>query len=282
MTPILFGYFGNDVALARSAFSDVRDAFRVSDSDGATAWGLGSLQEGLAVVKRRPGMSDRLVDFGALTCDLPSRVSIGAVLGSADRSGTDSIPPFRYHNWLLGVKPRRSGSLSAQSRAAVRQTVPDHLRRSKEGESDAELIALALMSRFFCRTDWRSPEMPARLVAEHLLEGVATLVSAAGEDRLELDGMFSNGKSFIAVAHSTPIFWKRFEGLADDEAVRAERQALGLVPRLTPRAHFRGILLSTRIAPELEAWSRLEPGQVLSYEHQTGPEILEFDRQSPS
>ena len=253
----------NDFTLSSAVVAEAASALRAAPEDGATAWGFGSVQDRRALVKRRPHLGNHVFDFAALLGDAPSRVQIGVVAGPTERAlGTDAIPPFRFHHWLMAGFPLPAVAMTPSERAAVRALVPDHVLRTQEGESDGELLALALVGGVAMDPASANADFPLDRLATHLARSLGQVRALAPE--LPLDSVVSNGRLLVATADQRPFYWRVFEGLDDDPVEASRRRMMHLSPRPLPRPHFRAVFVSS--TPDLPgAWLTLEQGQQLRY-----------------
>ncbi len=128
---MIYAVISNDVALTPAALLDDQERLRASPADGARAWGLGSVQDRRALVKRRPQLSNRVFDFAALASDVPSRVVVGTVVGGdGPPLRIDAIPPFRFQNWVMAPQPTATPVLTRDARQGVREMIPDHVQQT--------------------------------------------------------------------------------------------------------------------------------------------------------
>ena len=269
----LYAVISNDVALTPAALLDDRERFRAGPTDGARAWGLGSVQDRRALIKRRPQLGNHVFDFAALASDAPSRVVVGCVVGGDGPSlPTDAIPPFRFQNWVMAPQPTATRVLDAEARDCVRAMVPDHVRQTLEGESDGELMSHAMIGGIGLHPAARTPDFPVELVDELVSASYERLRDLVG-DEIPLDLLLSNGRVLWAVADSRPLWFRWFEGLGDDPLARAERRKMALAPRPTPRPHFRALVV-TSVASDDDDWEKLDVGQRLNFVATSAPQIL--------
>ena len=164
---MIYAVISNDVALTPAALLDDQERLRASPADGARAWGLGSVQDRRALVKRRPQLSNRVFDFAALASDVPSRVVVGTVVGGdGPPLRIDAIPPFRFQNWVMAPQPTATPVLTRDARQGVREMIPDHVQQTLEDESDAELMSHAMIGGLGLHPAAGTPDFPIELVDE--------------------------------------------------------------------------------------------------------------------
>ncbi len=264
---------GNDVALAQSALWDDRERLREAFGRQPVAWGLGSVQDRRAIIKRRPAGRELGFDFAALASDTPSRVVVGVVAHPDEaRLPTDALPPFRFQNWVVACPPIPRGALDDETRTGVDALLDDHVRRTMEGQSDGELLAHALINAVARRPDSRRPGFRLDDAMTAAVEGRAT-VREVVDDAVPLDAVFSNGRCLVAMTDTRPLYWRWFEGLEDDPVAREERRRMHLAPRPAPRPHYRGLIVTSVDSEPEVAWTRLEPRSVLGFEANSAPEV---------
>lgn len=272
----LHALLSNEIALNPAALWPDEAAFRVGADDGAVAWGVGTVQDGRALVKRRPRLGNHVFDFEALIEDAPSRFVVGVVLaGEGDRDdavATDSVPPFRFHNWILGAYPWTGRRLSAEQRAKVRALLPESMLHALEGESDAELVVQAIASGIASSRAHKNADFPAELAAELVRDGTQAVRAILGADGA-LDAVIGNGRVLVAQADSRPLHYRVVDGLDDDPIEARRRRDMHLGPRPVARPHFRAIVVSS-VALSTPGWVALSEGQVLCWDARHGTRIL--------
>lgn len=264
----------NEVALNRAVLWHDADRFRAGPDDGAVGWGFGLVQSGRVVVKRRPRLGNHVFDFAALVGDAPSRCVAGVVVADHGRTpDTDAVPPFRLNNWLLATYPSTGARIPREQRDTLRAALPDHVARTIEGESDAELVMHCLVSDLGADPAGRNADYPVEALADHLRTGAARILEhAPGAPR---DAVVGNGRVLAALADTQPLFFRTVDGLSDDPIEAARRQDMHLSPRVTPRDHFRAVMV-TSLAPDDASgsagreWRTVERGQVLTYTPREG------------
>lgn len=268
----IYAVISNDVALTPAALLDDQDRFRAEPNDGAKAWGLGSVQDRRALVKRRPKLGNHVFDFAALASDAPSRVVVGAVIsGDGPQPRTDAIPPFRFQNWVLAPQPPTSRFLDGELRKGVRALVPDHILRTLEGESDGELMTHAMIGGLGLHPAARTPDFPVELVDDLIIGSMTQLRELLG-DEIPLDLLVSNGRVLWAIADSKPLWFRWFEGLDDDPMVRAERKRMALAPKPTPRPHFRALVVTNDESDD-DGWTQVDVGNRLLFVATQAPDV---------
>lgn len=267
----------NEVALNRAVLWGDEERFRTAAADGASAWGVGVVQDGRALLKRRPRLGNHVFDFATLVGDSPSRFIVGVVLADDGRNrGTDSVPPFRFHNWILGTCPTAGDGMGKALRERVRALIPDHVARTIEGESDADLLMHALVSGIGGNATHRNADFPVELAADLVRDAAEELRSATGGEA-PLDAIIGNGRVLVALADRRPLFFRVVEGLDDDPLEIERRRSMHLGPRPTPRPHFRALAL-TSVESRSPEWTRLDPGSLLAYEPGAGAEVAPLAR----
>lgn len=269
----LYALVSNDFSLHSALLLPHVEQMRAGPAEGVRAWGFGSVQDRRALVKRRPRLGNHVFDFTKLVEDAPSRMVFGVTVGATERPlSTDAIPPFRFHNWLIAGYPGASARMNAEARQAVRALIPSHVLRTLEGESDEELLAHAMLGEVAMDPASKNADFPETRLREHALAAAERILGAldgATAAVPPLDTMIGNGRAFVAVARTRPLFWRHAVGLDDDPVEAARRRDMHLSPRLAPRPHFRGMVLTSIDGGD--GWQRLGPGEVLTYTTASGP-----------
>src|SRR5919112_1320672 len=135
----LFGLIGNRTDLAGRVLSHEADALRVQ-SKGSLGWGIGFYQGGEVLMRRRPIDDTRSsIEMGKVAGDVRADVVLGHVRNATVGSlRTENTHPFRYRQWLFA----QTGTLPSFD--AIRErlvgSVPEFLRSSIRGETDAEIL----------------------------------------------------------------------------------------------------------------------------------------------
>lgn len=271
----LYALVSNDFSLHSALLLPHAEQMRAGPADGATAWGFGSVQDRRALVKRRPRLGNHVFDFAKLVEDAPSRTVFGVTVGATGRPlPTDAIPPFRFHNWLIAGYPGAMARMSPDVRNVVRSLIPTHVLRTLEGDSDEELLAHAMLGEIAMDPASKNADFPAERLRQHTLaasDRIQAALTDAGAPTPPLDTLIGNGRAFVAVARTRPLFWQHAVGLADDPVEAARRRDMHLSARQTPRPHFRGLVITS--VPGDEDWERLEPGHVLTYTTASGARV---------
>ena len=262
----LFAYTGNDLSLTARALAPDRDALCVGGKRDPAGGGIGYIQEGSALVRRRPSMGQRPFDFAALASDTPSRTVIGAALTGdlRTKTQTNGIPPFRFRFWLATMAPRVDGSIPAAARERLMATMPDHIRRSLEGRSDAELLSKSFLAAMHERSNMRLPDYPRDAMVEaiqaHTSELQAAFADQAANDDLSL--IVSNGRAMAVSCDKAPVSYRWIDGLPD---VPKDEDALSLRHVQRDTTHFRGLVVVTGDAPA--RYTAMQPGTLMTYQH---------------
>jgi predicted glutamine amidotransferase len=142
----LFGLIGNRTDLASRVLTFEADALRVHSKGAPLGWGMGFYQGGEVLMRRRPIDDSRAaLDIAKVAGDVRADVLLGHVRNaSVGGLRTENTHPFRYRQWLFA----QTGTLPSFDaiRDRLLSSVPEFLRSSIRGETDAEILFYVFLS----------------------------------------------------------------------------------------------------------------------------------------
>src|SRR5512141_1610918 len=143
----LIGLIGNRADLAVRVLASEERALQVSSkhAGGALGWGIGFYQGGEVLMRRRPVDDHATVDVATVAGDVRADVLVGHVRSATVGSlRTENTHPFRYRQWLFA----QTGTLPSFDAIGDRllRSVPEFLRSSIRGETDAEILFYVFLS----------------------------------------------------------------------------------------------------------------------------------------
>lgn len=236
----LFGLIGNRTDLAGRVLGSEADALRVQSKGGPLGWGVGFYQGGEVLMRRRPIDDHPTIEIAKVAGDVRADVMVGQVRhATVGTLRTENTHPFRYRQWLFA----QTGTVSTFDaiRDRLTATVPEFLRSSIRGETDAEILFYVFLS--FLHDAGRLNDAiidPAR-VSEALRASVAVvdgMVAEVGGAENRLNLMVSNGENIFALHRGAQMGYRVFAGKADSELLIGDDLALR---RRTPeldKMHF--------------------------------------------
>jgi predicted glutamine amidotransferase len=237
----LFGLIGNRADLAGRVLGSERDALMVhARNGGQLGWGMGFYQGGEVLMRRRPIDDHAAIDVAKIAGDVRTDLLLGHVRSATVGSvRTENTHPFRYRQWLFA----QTGTLP--SFEAIRErlvaSVPEFLRSSIRGETDAELLFYVFLS--FLHDAGRLTEalMPVAHVRDALRSSVAVVDGMAAEvggEPSQVNLLASDGENVYVLHRGAQMGYRVFSGKVDADALIGED--LGL-RRKTPelaQMHF--------------------------------------------
>ncbi len=224
----LFGLIGNRADLASRVLATEQDALCVTSRGAPLGWGIGFYQGGEVLMRRRPIDEHDTIHVAKIAGDVRADVLIGHVRNATVGSlRTENTHPFRDRQWLFA----QTGPLP--SFEAIRErlvgSVPEFLRSSIRGESDAEILFYVFLS--FLHDAGRlndSVSEPAH-VRDALRSSVAVVDGMAAEvggTASSINVAVSNGENVFGLHRGNQMGYRTFSGKADAEALIGDDLAL--------------------------------------------------------
>jgi predicted glutamine amidotransferase len=225
----LFGLIGNRTDLAGRVLASEADALRVQAKGQPLGWGIGFYQGGEVLMRRRPIDDHGTIEVAKLAADVRADLLIGHVRNATVGAlRTENTHPFRYRQWLFA----QTGTLPLFDviRERLVASVPEFLRSSIRGESDAEILFYVFLSFLHDagRLTAEGPLDPAH-VREALRSSVAVVDGMAAEvggAACTVNLMASNGEDIFALHRGAAMGYRVFSGKNDAEALIGDDLAL--------------------------------------------------------
>lgn len=236
----LFGLIGNRADLAGRALASEKDALEVASGGSSLGWGVGFYQGGEVLMRRRPIDDHETIDVAKVAGDVRADLLVGHVRrATVGALRTENTHPFRYRQWLFA----QTGTLP--SFEAIRErlagSVPEFLRSSIRGETDAEILFYVFLSFLHDSGRLNEAVTPPAQVRDALRSCVAVVDGMAAEvggSPAQINLMVSDGEHLFALHRGAQMGYRVFAGKAEAEALIGED--LGL-RRKTPelaQMHF--------------------------------------------
>jgi len=224
----LFGLIGNRADLASRVLHHEADALRVTSRGAPLGWGVGFYQGGEVLMRRRPIDDHASLDVAKLAGDVRADVLVGHVRNATVGAlRTENTHPFRYRQWLFA----QTGTLP--SFEAIRErlvgSVPEFLRSSIRGESDAEILFYVFLSFLHDAGRLNDGLTEPGHVRDALRSSVAVVDGMAAEvggSPASINVMVSNGENIFALHRGAQMGYRTFHGKADAEALIGDDLAL--------------------------------------------------------
>jgi predicted glutamine amidotransferase len=236
----LFGLIGNRADLAGRVLAAERDALMVHSRNGQLGWGMGFYQGGEVLMRRRPIDDHVAIDVAKVTGDIRADLLLGHVRSATVGSlRTENTHPFRYRQWLFA----QTGTLSSYEslRERLIASVPEFLRSSIRGETDAEMLFYIFLSFVHDAGRLNDSLMAPSHVRDALRSCVAVvdgLAAEVGGGPSQVNVMASDGENVYALHRGAEMAYRTYAGKGDADALIGEN--LGL-RRKTPelsQMHF--------------------------------------------
>lgn len=217
----LFGLIGNRADLAGRLLASERDALAVQSRNGQLGWGIGFYQGGEVLMRRRPIDDHPTIDVAKVAGDVRADLLVGHVRSATVGSlRTENTHPFRYRQWLFA----QTGTLP--SFEAIRErlvaSVPEFLRSSIRGETDAEILFYVFLS--FLHDAGRLND--ALMAPAHVRDALRSCVAVVDGMAAEVGGapsqvnvMASDGEHIFALHRGAQMGYRVFAGKGDADAL---------------------------------------------------------------
>jgi glutamine amidotransferase len=217
----LFGLIGNRTDLAGRVLASEADALRVHSRGGSLGWGIGFYQGGEVLMRRRPIDDHATVEVAKVASDVRADLLVGHVRNATIGAlRTENTHPFRYRQWLFA----QTGTLPHFD--AIRErlvaSVPEFLRSSIRGETDAEILFYVFLS--FLHDAGRLND--AVTEPGHVREALGSCVAVVDGMAAEVGGapcgvnvVVSNGETVFALHRGLQMGTRVFSGKNDAEAL---------------------------------------------------------------
>ncbi len=217
----LFGLIGNRADLAGRVLAAEREALTVQSSGSQLGWGVGFYQGGEVLMRRRPIGDNAAVDMAKVASDVRADVLLGQVRSATVGTlRTENTHPFRYRQWLFAM----TGTLPAFEpiRERLVGSVPEFLRSSIRGETDAEILFYVFLSFLHDAGRLNDAITPAPHVRDALrscvavVDGMAAEVGGSGS---QVNVIVSDGEAIYALHRGARMAYRIFAGKADADAL---------------------------------------------------------------
>jgi predicted glutamine amidotransferase len=237
----LFGIIGNRPDLAARVLASESAALAARSKGAPLGWGMGFYQGGEVLMRRRPIDERPEIDVAKLAADVRADLVVGHVrLATVGALRTENTHPFRYRQWLFA----QTGTVSEfeQIRERLIASVPEFLRGSIRGDTDAEVVFHVFLSFLHDAGRLNDGQVEPELLREALRSSLAVvdgMTAEVGGEAGQLNLMVSNGDVVVAVHRSDRDMRLRvLSGKADaDLVIGDDPQLRRKIPELG-RMHF--------------------------------------------
>lgn len=241
----LFGLIGNRADLAGRVLNSEKDALAVHARGGQLGWGIGFYQGGEVLMRRRPIDDHATIDMAKSASDVRADLLLGHVRSATVGSlRTENTHPFRYRQWLFAMTGTLPSFDSIRERLVA--SVPEFLRSSIRGETDAEILFYVFLSFIHDAGRLNDPVTAPAHVRDALRSSVAVVDGMAAEvggEPAKVNVMVADGEHVFALHRGAPMGWRVFAGKAEAEALIGDD--LGLRRKTPELAQMHFTLLAT-------------------------------------
>jgi predicted glutamine amidotransferase len=248
----LFGLIGNRADLAGRVLGSESDALSVQSRKGSLGWGIGFYQGGEVLMRRRPIDDHATIDVAKVASDVRADLLLGHVRSATVGAlRTENTHPFRYRQWLFA----QTGTLPAfeSIRDRLVSSVPEFLRSSIRGETDAEILFYVFLSFLHDAGRLNDAITASPKVRDALRSCVAVVDGMAAEvggAPAAVNVIVSDGEHLFAMHRGAEMGYRVFAGKTDADALIGDD--LGLRRKTPELAQMHFTLLASDFDDE---WS---------------------------
>jgi predicted glutamine amidotransferase len=227
----LVAYFGNEPEnLACALFSARAALYSKSTRRTNDGFGLGFVQGGDVLLRKRPRAETTEVDLYGLARDTRAEALVGRV-GLAQSSGgaiadsksdasvrAEDADPFRFRSWLFGSVGDVDQAAFEGVRERVLESTPSFLRRNIRGLSASEHffhLFLAFLHDAGILDQPTPPPTAVHAALRNSLAFVDRLLVSTGAPSLKIALATTNGRCFVATGCAYPMRYLHVEGISD-------------------------------------------------------------------
>jgi glutamine amidotransferase len=250
----LVAYFGNEPENLACALFSARSALTSRGERTADGFGLGFVQGGDVLLRKRPRAETSEIDLYGLVKDTRAEALVGRVGLSPDgNTPAEDADPFRFRSWLFGSVGDMSEAAFETVRDRLLESTPAFLRRNIRGRSPSEHL-FHLFLAFMHDAGILDQPTPAPTAVHAALRNsisfVDRLLVASGAGALETALCATNGRCFVATGCSYPMRYLQVEGISDCPVCQAanDRSNSGSRSRRIPHEGLRAFVLEANRA----------------------------------
>jgi glutamine amidotransferase len=233
-------------------------------------FGLGFVQGGDVLLRKRPRAETAEVDLYGLARDtraeaLVGRVGLAQIRGDAPSNGDSSVraedaDPFRFRSWLFGSISDVSAAAFEAVRDRVLESTPSFLRRNIRGLSVSEHffhLFLAFLHDAGLLDQPTPPPTAVHVALRNSLAFVDRLLVSTGSQSLKIALVATNGRCFVATGCAYPMRYLHVEGISDCPVCHAanDRSDPQRNGRRVPHEALRAVVVeANRDVPSRPSW----------------------------
>jgi predicted glutamine amidotransferase len=229
----LFGLIGNRADLAGRVLSSEQEALTVharkpepgpaaaNAKAGQLGWGIGFYQGGEVLMRRRPIDDHASIDVAKVAGDVRADLLVGHVRNATVGSlRTENTHPFRYRQWLFAQTGTLPSFESIRERLVA--SVPEFLRSSIRGETDAEILFYVFLSFLHDAGRLNEALMAPAHVRDALRSCLAVVDGMAAEvggEASQVNVMISDSENIFALHRGAQMGYRVFSGKTDADTL---------------------------------------------------------------
>lgn len=273
----LLAYMCSDDSLTAHAMKEVQAEAWPQEPDRLATLGFGWVQESRTLLRKHPSQAADSVDVLGLLCDIPARSIVGHMRAKNDNDvDTLDLQPFRFRKWVYA----QSGEVPCfdEYRAEVVEGIPDHIRRSIQGKTDAEVVFHSFYNHMkqagaLSAGKPRGPRAGEAL-AETVVEMEQRAREAGHEGPIGVNLVGATERLVVAARLGEPIFYKVFDGV---EQPGEDPLFAGHRPKKIQHPHFKGVFVASGLEPKAGEWHELAERELLWIDDSWEPHTLSID-----
>lgn len=224
----LFSLIGNRSDLAGRVLCSEPEALRVHSRGTPLGWGIGFYQGGEVLMRRRPIDDHATIEIAKVAGDVRADVLVGHVRNATVGAlRTENTHPFRYRQWLFAQTGTLPGFDDIRERLVA--SVPEFLRSSIRGETDAEILFYVFLSFLHDAGRLNDAVVESGYVRDALRSSVAVvdgMAAEVGAGAAEVNLAVADGESVHALHRGAQMGYRVLSGKGDAEALIGDDLAL--------------------------------------------------------
>jgi len=229
-------------------------------------WGFGWFSPGDVLLGRRPagaGAPPALPDLVGNADGEALLVHAGRPQGGPPKD--ENTQPFRSGRWLFASAGAVEGWEEVRPRLSA--ALPDHLRRSVLGETDAEHLFMLFLAELRAEAPLDAPGLEAAAAGRALARTVRRLDALAREAGVtapsRLDLVATNGRVLAATRRGGPLSYALLEGLVPCARHGLTRESSDASPGGAAHRTVRAVVLASHPA-DLGRFVEVPPASVVA------------------
>jgi glutamine amidotransferase len=260
MTRIV-GYTCSDDTLTHAVLEEVSDELEVSDAsaDAEAGRGVGWVQEGRSLLRKRPPQSRGSGTFADLMTDIPSREFVAYEHQfEQGRVEPPDLQPFGFRTWVY-AQTQQQPSLLEDGVDCV-ESIPDHIRRNIAGDTAAEIAFHVFLAGLSDAGGFGLSESSPRRCAQVLADSIyATEALSEGAERAGSVVTISE-RLLMGARTEGPLWVRTFHGI---ETIEDDPLFAGHRPGQSKYPQFRAAMIVSADEPPSDAWESIPERSIL-------------------